>query len=200
MEPIKKQKKTNVFLDIMQSVAIALTLSVFLYLFILTPSEVDGPSMQPNFETGDLLYTSKLHHWFSDTPFGEMIGLDYNRGDVVVFQKPGLDDFVKRIIAIPGDTIRIEDGFFYVNGEKLIEEYEINNMDKRDGTFLRNGAPPITLGEDEFFLAGDNRDVSYDSRILGPIKREWIKGKVIFRFWPLQKFGIIGSGKTSLSQ
>ncbi|MDQ7020530.1 MAG: S26 family signal peptidase [Candidatus Dojkabacteria bacterium] len=87
-EPEDKKKK-NVLVDILQSVVIALSLSIFLYLFILTPNQVDGPSMEPNFYTGQLLFTSKLHQWFDGTSIGEATGLEYNRGDVIVFQKPG---------------------------------------------------------------------------------------------------------------
>ncbi len=191
-------QQDNVFVDILQSIAIAVALSIFLYVFILTPNEVDGPSMEPNFVTGDLLFTSKLHRWFNDTGVGNTFGLNYGRGDVVVFQKPTLNDFVKRIIAEPGDTIRIEDGVYYVNGMKLEEYYDLNNDRRKDGTFLQDGDGAYTLKEDEYFLSGDNRDVSFDSRSLGPIKEEWIKGKVVFRFWPPEKFGVVTSGQSEL--
>lgn len=189
------QKNTSLLIDILQSIAIAVSISVFLYLFIVTPNEVDGPSMLPNFVSGDLLFTSKLHRWFNDTEFGHKLDLDYDRGDVVVFQKPGNSDFVKRVIALPGENIKIKDGVYYINDKKLDEFYDLNNEQKRDGSVLKDGDDGITLGEDEYFLSGDNRNVSFDSRELGPIKREWIKGKVAFRFWPLDKFGIVGSGK-----
>lgn len=194
----QQEEKKNVFIDVLQSVVIAITLSIVLYLFIITPNEVDGPSMEPNFVTGDLLFTSKIHKWFNGTGVGKALGLNYKRGDVVVFQKPGLSDFVKRIIAVPGDTIAIEDGTFYINGQALEEEYDLKNALRRDGTFLKDGDLPIKLDSDEYFLSGDHRDVSHDSRSLGLIKRDWIKGKVVFRFWPPQKIGFIGSGKSEL--
>lgn len=194
------QGKTNVVVDVLQSVVVAVSISLFLYLFIITPNEVDGDSMLPNFETGQLLFTSKLHAWFSGADFADNFGLNYNRGDVVVFQKQGFDDFVKRVIAVPGDTIAINDGKFIVNGEILDEDFEINNTFKKDGTFLTDGEPPITVGEDLFFVSGDNRDVSFDSREsgIGLIKRSEIKGRVIFRFWPLDSFGYIGRGDFSV--
>ncbi|MCA9386581.1 signal peptidase I [Candidatus Dojkabacteria bacterium] len=190
----------NIFVDILQSIAIAVVLSIFLYVFLVTPNEVDGPSMEPNYNDGDLLFTSKLHRWFNDTTIGDTFGFNYQRGDVVVFQKPGLSDFVKRVIAVPGDTIRIENGVYYVNGERLEEYYNLYNDLRRDGSFLREGDEAIQLGEDEYFLSGDNRNVSHDSRALGPIKDSWIKGKVIFRFWPLSEFGIAERGKSELVQ
>jgi signal peptidase I len=198
LEKEVSKKKGNIFIDILQSVAIAVSLSIFLYLIIITPNEVDGPSMLPNFETGDLLFTSKIHKFLVGTDVGDKLGINYSRGDVVVFQKPGFDDFVKRVIATPGENIRIENGVYYVNGDKLEEYYELNNEQQKDGSFLQDGDDPITLGEDEYFLSGDNRNVSFDSRELGPIKIEWIKGKVIFRFWPLDKLGVIGAGKSEL--
>lgn len=193
-------RPTNIFVDILQSIAIAVALSIFLYVFLVTPNEVDGPSMLPNFETGDLLFTSKLHKWFNGTSIGDTLGLDYERGDVVVFQKPGLNDFVKRIIAIPGDEIRLLDGSYYINGDRVEELYDIHNDQRKDGSFLRNGGSAYVLKDDEYFLSGDNRNVSFDSRSLGPIKEEWIKGKVIFRFWPMDKFGIINSGQYELRE
>lgn len=188
----------NIFVDILQSIAIAVALSIFLYVFIVTPNEVDGPSMEPNFYTGHLLFTSKLHQFFDDSSIGETLGLEYHRGDVVVFQKPGFSDFVKRIIALPGETIAIENGVYYVNGKKLEEYYDLNNDLRKAGTFLRDGADPITLGDDEYFLSGDNRNVSFDSRSIGPVKKDWMKGRVIFRFWPLDQFGVINSGQSEL--
>jgi signal peptidase I len=193
-------RPTNIFVDILQSIAIAVALSIFLYVFLVTPNEVDGPSMLPNFETGDLLFTSKLHKWFNGTNLGGTLGLNYERGDVVVFQKPGLNDFVKRIIAIPGDEISLFDGSYYINGQRLEEFYDIQNDQRKDGSFLRSGGSTYTLKDDEYFLSGDNRNVSFDSRSLGPIKEAWIKGKVIFRFWPMDKFGIVNSGQYELRE
>ena len=191
-------KQNNVFIDMLQSIAIAIGLSIFLYVFILIPNEVDGPSMEPNFVTGDLLFTSKLHSLFNGTEVGNTLNLNYTRGDVVVFQKPGLSDFVKRIIGLPGDSIKLENGIYYINDNKLEEYYNLNNDQKKDGTFLEDGERGYTLKEDEYFLSGDNRNVSYDSRSIGPIKEGWLKGKVIFRFWPLNKFGVVLSGKSNI--
>lgn len=192
----KKQQRKSVFIDILQSVAIAISISLILYVFIVTPNEVDGPSMLPNYTTGDLVFTSKLHQWFDGTDFGKSIGLSYNRGDVVVFKHPEQPkDFIKRIIAVPGDRIRIENGSYYVNGQRQDEIFSILNKQKRDGNFLKEDGPEVTLKQDEYFVSGDNRDVSFDSRELGAIKREWMKGKVVLRFWPPERFTSIGSGE-----
>lgn len=194
-EPVPEKKK-NILVDIVQSVIIALSISIFLYIFIITPNEVDGPSMEPNFQSGELLFTSQLHAWFNGTSVGDALGFNYQRGDVVVFQKPGNDDFVKRIIALPGETIRIEDGRFYVNGDLMQENYELDNDRRLDGSFLVDGAQAVTVPEDKYFVAGDHRDVSFDSRSLGFINDEWIKGRVILRFWPVSEFSYIGHGSS----
>lgn len=195
-EEPKKEKKKNVLIDILQSLAIASIISVVLFVF-LTPNEVDGVSMMPNLRSGDLLFTSKPHRWFDGTDLGSSLDLEYDRGDVVVFRKEGgnfEEDFVKRVIALPGESIRIEDGVYYINERRMNEFYDLNNVSREAGAFLVDGAASITLGPNEYFVSGDNRDESFDSRDIGPILRDEIKGRVIFRFWPLQDFGIIGSG------
>ena len=191
-------KVKRAVIDIIQSVAIAIAMSVFLYIFILTPNEVDGVSMSPNLIDGNLLFTSKLHKWFNGQSWAEGLDLKYDRGDVVVFQKPGFSDFVKRVIALPGESIRLEDGVYYINEQPLREFYELKNFRKEDGTVLVDGGGALELAEDEYFLSGDNRDDSFDSRSLGAIKESWIKGKVVFRFWPLDQFGVVSGGEWEL--
>lgn len=195
----EEQKEKNIFIDILQSFVIAISLSVFLYLFIITPNEVEGVSMEPNLHTGDLLFTSKIHQWLGATPFGSSIGLDYQRGDVIVFQAPGREDFVKRIIGLPREKIRIEDGTYYINGQKLDENFKIIVDIRKDDTFLVDGGTEKTIPDDSYFVSGDNREGSYDSRMIGFIKREWIKGKVLVRFWPIDKLGIVPQGGYTLT-
>lgn len=195
-----KDRLKETFIDILQSVAIAIAMSVFLYVFIITPNEVDGVSMSPNFETGDLLFTSKLNKWFNGQGWAEGLDFKYDRGDVVVFQKPGFSDFVKRVIALPGETITINDGTYYINGKQLKEFYELTNFQKEDGPYLTDGGEGLTLAPDEYFVSGDNRDDSFDSRSIGPVKENWIKGKVVFRFWPLDDFGVVHSGGWELGE
>lgn len=195
----EESKEKNVFIDILQSFVIAIALSIFLYLFIITPNEVEGVSMEPNLHTGDLLFTSKIHQWLGATPFGKSIGLDYQRGDVVVFQAPGRDDFVKRVIGLSGEKIRIEDGTYYINGKKFDEDFKIIVDIKKDDTFLVDGGAEKTIPDDSYFVSGDNREGSFDSRMIGFVKRDWIKGKVLVRFWPLDKLGIVSQGAYMLT-
>ena len=137
--------------------------------FIITPVRVQGPSMNNTLENGDILLLYKL---------GKI-----NRFDVVVLQEE--DDkevIIKRVIGMPGETISIVDDVIYINGEKLEENYSIGNTGDYKVT---------TLGSDEYFLLGDNRTVSKDSRIIGPVKKKDIKGKTIFRLYPFKKIGTI---------
>ena len=137
--------------------------------FIITPVRVDGNSMKNTFEDGDLLLLFKLGN--------------VDRFDVVVLDEEYDDEIIiKRIIGMPNDTIEIKNGVLYINDEEIEEEYAYGQTSDYD---------KITLGEDEYFILGDNRPISKDSRYFGPVKEEEIIGKVIFRLWPINKFGTI---------
>jgi signal peptidase I len=139
---------------------------------------VEGSSMQPGFDSGQILMVSRLHYLL----------LSPARGDIVIFHLPEdtSQDYIKRIIAVPGDTVEIRDERVYLNGEVLEEGYTLEpcSADYCDNRLW-------TLGPDEFFVMGDNRNHSSDSRIFGPVKKNHLLGKVILRYWPLQSIGII---------
>jgi len=218
--PFKRRKKTDdpafaekkersVLIDFLQSVTLAIVFS-FIIFSIITPSEVDGPSMEPTFYNGERVYTDRLPQWFSTTDFGKATGLSYNRGDVIVFFKPTLgSSLIKRVIGLPGDTIKIDAGKIYVNGQLLVESYIPSDTFTKSGNLKEGEEYKVQIEEtdangnkvinqDVFFVMGDNRAVSNDSRYIGFIKREWMQGKVIFRLWPLNKFGTINSGTYEL--
>lgn len=195
IEPkIKKGKSfKESILDFTQSVVIALTLCAFLFIFIITPNEVEGNSMLPNYYTGDRLYTNKLTYWLGNSDFGKQLGLNYQRGDVVVVDKPGMNlSLIKRIIGLPGERIRLVDGYVYINGEKLNEFYLEAGMRSLPGTFLQQNDEKV-IPNDNFFVMGDNRTVSNDSRYIGFINERWISGRIFLRIWPLDKAGLTGS-------
>ena len=139
---------------------------------------VDGPSMQPNFATGQFLVVSRVNYLLTDP----------QRGDVVVFHFPGdpSQDYIKRVIGLPGDTVEIRDTMIYVNGNILAEPY-IN--EPCNVNICPNES--WTLGQDQFFMMGDNRNHSSDSRAFGPVARHFIVGKALIRYWPPQDWGII---------
>lgn len=135
---------------------------------------VDGPSMQPNFYTGDLVIVNRAAYFFN-TP---------QRGDVIVLHNPrstSSDDLIKRVIGLPTEIVEIRDGRVYINGTILEEPY-VNNFCQCNGTWI--------LKEDEYFILGDNRSNSYDSHNFGPVKRTLIVGQAWVRYFPLQKFTI----------
>lgn len=137
--------------------------------FIATPVRVDGDSMNKTFKNGDILILYKLSK--------------IKRFDVIVLhEEKDNEKIIKRVIGMPGDTVAIKDGEIYINDEKIDDEYAYGMTTDYDR---------ITLKSDEYFILGDNRLISKDSRYFGPIKEKEIKGKVIFRIFPFNKFGRI---------
>jgi len=139
---------------------------------------VDGPSMQPNFATGQFVIVSRVNYLLTDP----------QRGDVVVFHYPNdpTQDYIKRVIGLPGDIVEIRDTHVYVNGNELTEPY-IN--EPCTPNTCRNNR--WSLSGDQFFVMGDNRNHSSDSRFFGPVERHFIVGKALIRYWPPQDWGII---------
>jgi signal peptidase I len=138
---------------------------------------VEGTSMRPNFETGQLVIVNRFAYFFSAPA----------RGDVVVLHNPrnSDEDFIKRVIGLPGETVQILNGRVYVNGTSLDEPYvsQSNVCQVCDGEW--------TLGPDEYFVLGDNRRSSHDSHNFGPIARRLIVGQAWIRYWPLPDFQVI---------
>ncbi|MEI6886923.1 MAG: signal peptidase I [bacterium] len=205
-ELVTSKPAGNSFVDLLQTVVIALVIVIVIYLFIMTPNEVKGPSMKETFQNADLLLTNKMIELFGgkNSPVYFLFG-DYQRGDVIVFHEmPSDSDFIKRVIAIPDDKIKIQDGYVYVNGILLDETYladgsidpSVNNKGKTrlvaGQTFAYEGEE-LTVPEGRYFVMGDNRNNSKDSRYseVGFVKREDLKGKVVFRYFPFDRLGII---------
>ena len=156
---------------------IALIIATFFYM----RTQVDGSSMYPTLEDKEQLIVDK-HIYKTSEP---------QRFDIVVFETPLSETgyYIKRIIGLPGETVRIDDnGVIYINEEKLDEEYGYEKIE--DPGRARIG---VTLLEDEYFVMGDNRNHSEDSRflIVGNIKKESFLGKASLRIWPIEKYGYI---------
>lgn len=143
---------------------------------------VKGPSMEPTFFDDQFLIISRVHYLLNDP----------DRGDIIVFHNPEntSEDFIKRVIGLPGDTVSFQDQVLFVNGEELIEDYIVQQCRPfncpDDEVFLDNG---------EYFVMGDNRNASKDSRAFGPITRDLIVGEVLVRYWPPSDFGLIEHGQ-----
>ena len=151
--------------------------------FVGQRTEVEGASMENTLHNGDNLIVDKLSYRFHDP----------ERFDIIVFPFQFQDNtyYIKRIIGLPGETVQImDDGSIYINGEKLEENY---GMEAIKPETIGRAAEPIELGDDEYFVMGDNRNNSSDSRtdMVGNIKRENIIGKAWLRIWPVSDFGVL---------
>ena len=196
---LKIKTKGSVLIDILQTIVLALGFSLFIYLVFLIPSQVDGPSMQPNFYHRQLLFADRTVQWIGATPLGEFY--NYRKGDVVIFNFNRIN-LIKRIVATEGDTVMIENGKVFVNNVELDEIY----LPEGRMTYLPGGSisnlnegESAVVPENTYFLLGDNREVSKDSRYsdIGFVKRKEIKGRVFFRYWPLDAMQTIRSGQPS---
>lgn len=150
---------------------------VFVIFVLYQPVRVEGTSMLPLLHDNDALFINKM-----------VYHVEYiHRGDIVVFRYPHDEtkSYIKRVIADPGDTIRIDHGTVYVNGVRLKEPYvPAQYQDDRS-------QPELTLGKDEYFVMGDHRNISSDSRDFGTVKRSLIYGKASMVVWPLDQAGSI---------
>lgn len=164
-----------------EAVVIALALSIIFYLFIATPHEVIGRSMAPNFESGEYLIGNKIGYKFSKP----------ERGDVIIFQYDNNNDYIKRIVGLPNETISIQNGYIYINSQKLDESsYLDSSVLTRGGDYLQEGTV-VEIPDSHYFVFGDNRSNSSDSRDFGSIERQQIKGKAWLVYFPFTNFRLI---------
>lgn len=161
--------------DIALSVIIALLVILFLY----QPVKVEGISMMPSLTGQERIFINKFVYRLG---FGEV-----ERGDTVVFWFPGdpSKSYIKRVIGLPGDRVEIEAGAVFVNGRALTEHYLPEEY--RDFSSY----PPVVVPEGRYYVLGDHRNSSNDSRTWGPVPKEAIYGKAVFIYWPLDKLGVV---------
>jgi signal peptidase I len=162
------------FRDLMLSVLIATLIILFLY----RPVKVEGTSMMPSLYDQERLFINQFSYKF---------GGDIHRGDTVVFWFPGdtTKSYIKRVIGIPGDNINIKEGTVYLNGRQLLEPYVPDAF--RDT--MSTSTVHVPTGE--YFVLGDHRSSSNDSRVWGFVPRSYIYGKAVFVFWPMERLGTI---------
>jgi signal peptidase I len=163
------------FRDLFLSVLIAIVVILFLY----QPVKVEGTSMMPSLQNDERIFINKFVYRFGISDIG--------RGDTVVFLYP--DDptksYIKRVIGIPGDTVEIDDGNVIVNGKPIAEPYVAEDFRDRI-PMSRKVVPP-----DQYFVLGDHRSSSNDSRVWGCVPRQNIYGKAVFAYWPLEALGAV---------
>jgi signal peptidase I len=161
----------------LRDLVISVVVSAFIIIFLYQPVRVEGTSMLPVLEDQDRLFINKLAY---------RVG-DIQRGDVVVFLYPHDHEksYIKRVIALPGDTLRIDHGLVYVNGSRVKEPYVPNRFEDD------RSQPEMTVPQHEYFVMGDHRSISSDSRDFGPVDRELIYGKAAFVYWPMDQAGVV---------
>jgi len=163
----------------LRDLALSVLIAIVVILFLYQPVKVEGTSMQPTLINQERIFINKFVYRF---------GLaDIGRGDTVVFWFPGdpSKSYIKRIIGVPGDTVEIRAGMVFVNGKQLAEPYVIE--DYRDSISMT----ARTIEADHYFVLGDHRNSSNDSRSWGTVPRSDIYGKAVFVYWPLDRLGLL---------
>lgn len=185
IEPDKSQNKSSLWHRVKENsttVLIALVLAFLIRVFIAEPRYIPSESMYPTLETGDRLVIEKVEYKFHAP----------DKGDIIVFHPPeklrilGYEPnqaFIKRAIALSGETVAVKEGVVYVNNQPLAEDY-IAAPPQYD-------LLPITVPQGQLFVMGDNRNNSNDSHVWGFLPAENVIGHAVFRFWPLQRIGTV---------
>lgn len=176
----EEQSNTNTIFELVKSILTILVLAFLIRTFVFNATLVDGSSMNPTLQNKDRLITLRYPLYFTEP----------SRGEIVIIKAPNGsgDNYIKRVIGVPGDVIDIIEGRVYLNDELIEEEY----ISPSEET-LTNGPYHWELEEREFFLLGDNRapGQSVDSRMFGPIDFKEIKGIAKLRYWPLEDIMIL---------
>lgn len=172
------------FIELLQVVIVALAIIIPVRYFFIKPFYVKGASMEPTYQDREYLVIDEISYRFKDAL----------RGDVIVFRYPRdpKQFFIKRIIGLPGETIQITGNEVFINGKKLEEPY------LEPGTQTKNDIV-VTLEAEEFFVLGDNRNFSLDSRTFGPLTKQYVVGKTWIRGWPFNKITVFDPPEYNLS-
>jgi signal peptidase I len=165
-----------------RDLAVALGLALVIIIFLYQPVKVEGTSMAPLLSDQERIFINKFVYRFEPI----------ERGDVIVFWYP-LDrskSFIKRVVGLPGETVELRGGRLYISGQELKEPYV------PAGYLDGSSYGPTVIPADSFFVMGDHRDSSNDSRVFGPVLRQYIYGKAVFAYWPVDHFGSLNSTST----
>ena len=184
-ESEKEKSALYMFFDTIKFVAIGLLIGILLVVFVVQRNDVYGSSMEPTLYSGDAVFVEMISVYTGN----------FDRGDIVTIDAKGMEGYshdenlIKRIIGLPGETIKIADGNVYINGQ-LLDESDYLPADTKTYVGMEGqsrGYDEITLGPDEYYCMGDNRGGSNDSRRMGPFKKSQIDAKVLARIYPFNK-------------
>ncbi|MFN2516193.1 MAG: signal peptidase I [Pyrinomonadaceae bacterium] len=168
---------------LLRDLVFALMIAALMVVFIVQPVKVEGTSMLPRLHDGERIFVNKLIY-YDEYRWAPKI----ERGDIVVFWFP--DDpsksYIKRVVGVPGDTVEVREGVLRINGGELNERY----LDPKLNLSSRSQAP-VLVRPNYYFVMGDNRDNSFDSRTWGVVPKKYIYGKALFRYWPLSAASVI---------
>jgi len=169
----------NLLAGWMRDLFVSVTLAILVILFLYQPVKVEGTSMMPSLIDQERIFINKFIYRFG---LGEI-----QRGEMIVFWFPAdpSKSYIKRVIAVPGDTVEIAGGTVIVNGQPVQEQYVTEEY--RD----RQSIAPLTIPPANYFVLGDHRSSSNDSRNWGTVPRKYIYGKAVFVYWPVEKIGVL---------
>jgi signal peptidase I len=198
----KHQSTRGSLIELVTIVAVALGLALGIQAFLVKPFRIPSESMVPTLEVGQRVLVDRVSYRFSDP----------DRGDIVVFKPPlgsesnacGIQhssdsacprpteersdtNFIKRVVATPGDRLKVIDGAVYINGERQNEDYARLDAECE----ICNLPQEIRIPDDQYFMMGDNRGESADSREWGPVPKKWIIGQAFMTYWPPRRIGIL---------
>jgi signal peptidase I len=173
--PVSNSKVLDELKSWFRDILFAFVTAIFIVIFVVQPVKVEGTSMQPHLVDQERIFVNRFIYRFAEI----------DRGDVVVFwfPKDPNKSFIKRVLALPADEVEIRNGAVYVNGAKQDEPYLTREFQDHDSY------PKTVVPEDHYFVLGDHRNSSNDSRNWGWVPRENIYGKAVFRYWPVSRVG-----------
>lgn len=186
IEDVRPRKRKSALREYGEAIIIAVILALFIRTFVVQAFKIPSGSMLPTLKVGDHILVNKFIYWF----------VEPKRGDIVVFRFPQNEnrDFIKRIVGLPSDTIEVRDKKIFVNGQPLKEDYAIYEDKNIQSRFFsqRDNFGPVKVPAYHYFLMGDNRDNSMDSRFWGFLEKNKIRGQafIIYWSWDSEKYGV----------
>src|SRR5437773_2938521 len=174
--PAKLNRRSTALMSAwLRDLVISLAISAFIIVFLYQPVKVEGTSMMPSLDDQERIFINKFVYRIESI----------QRGDIVVFRYPRdpQKSFIKRVIGVAGDHVRIVDGHVLLNGKMLVEDY-VPTVYQDDRSYSE-----VTVAPDSYFVLGDHRSLSNDSRDFGPVDSSYIYGKAVFGYWPVDKVG-----------